>query len=690
MPIPLLVAGLALGSGTGVLLGKLRDARRRKKATHQQLLTQSEAAPPVKPSTEKQQVVMSPAEAEAAQQQRVSLGALGLLGVGALTVPAVGLAGLPLLAYNYFYMMRKIWRSYREKGKWSVATLDALSVSFAIFMGFLITAGLLFAAFFTANRLIARTEREAQTDFSRIFGELGETVWLLKDGAEIEAPLESLQARDVIVVHAGEMIPVDGHVIAGEGTVDQHLLTGESQPAEKKAGDGVFTSTLLIAGSLQVVVEKQGADTITGQIAKTLEHAATFKHQVQSRGEKLVEQGASRTMLASALALPFLGLGQAVALSYSGFGYQMRMSAPLMVLNYLRIASRNGILVKDGRALDTLHQIDTIVFDKTGTLTEEVPQVGQLIACNGFSEQQLLQYAASAEQRQKHPIAQAICHYAGRQGVAMLRVLNTDYAVGHGLQVDLLNEQQDSAQHSILIGSRRFVDAAGIAVPDEIESLQATAGDKGYSVVYVATCEGELMGAIELRPALRPQAEQAIEALHKLGMTLYIISGDQEKPTRHLAQTLGIDHYFAETLPEGKAQHIESLQAQGRKVCFIGDGINDSVALQKADVSVSLHGAATIAQDTADILLMTPDLLHLPYLLQMSTELHQRMNNSEWLNNAFGIACVSGVLLLGMGTSGAILLYSGGLLTNLSNSMLPLLTHPEKQAVSKARSLPPD
>lgn len=690
MPIPLIAAGLAIGGGTGILLGKLRKVHRQRKVRRQQILLSGK--PPVTPESQspvKPQETMSPAETIATHQQRVALGALGFLGLGAITVPVVGLMGLPLLAYNYVYMMRGVWRSFRNKGKLSVVTLDALSVSFAIFMGFFFTAGLLFAALFTANRLVAKTEREAQTDFSRIFGELGETAWLMKDGVEIEVPLEDLQLADIVIVRAGEMIPVDGHVLNGEALVDQHLLTGESQPVEKKAGDDVFTSTLLISGSLQVVVEKKGADTITGQIAKTLEHAASFKHKVQARGEKLVEQGASRTMLASALALPFLGLGQAMALSYSGFGYQMRTSAPLMVLNYLRIASRNGILVKDGRALDTLKQVDTIVFDKTGTLTEEVPQVGRLIACNGFSEPQLLQCVASAEQRQKHPIAQAICSYAEQQGISMLEVLNTDYAIGHGLQVDLADGDQPTRQRTILVGSRRFVDQAGIPVSDEIDELQAIAGDKGYSIVYVATSTGELMGVIELRPALRPQAKQAIDALHELGITLYIISGDQEKPTRYLANTLGIDHYFAETLPEGKAAHIESLQAQGHKVCFIGDGINDSVALQRSDVSVSLHGAATIAQDTADILLMTPDLLHLPYLLDMSSELHRRMNGSEFINNAFGFACVSGVLLLGMGTSGAILLYSGGLLTNLSNSMLPLLTHPEKQVIPKVKLLPP-
>lgn len=674
MPI---LTTLVLGSVAGVLLSKLKVPRIVEKKVLQFKNRQATPASDLSQVATKKQA-LSPAEAEAAHQQRVSLGALFLLGLGAVTTPVVGLTGLPLLVYNYIYMMRKVRESYLKKGKLTVVVFDALTVSFALFMGFFFTASLLFTALFTTNRLIARTEREAQTDFSRIFGELADSVWLFKEGVEVEVPLSSLQSQDTIVVHAGEMIPVDGHVVSGEGIVDQHLLTGESQPVEKKVGDEVFTSTLLISGSFHVRVEKQGSETITGQIAQTLEHAATFKLHAQSRGDRIVEQGASRTMLASITALPLIGLNHAIALSYSGFGYQMRMAAPLMVLNYLRIASRNGILVKDGRALDTLQQIDTIVFDKTGTLTEEVPQVERVVACEGFTQQQLLQYAASAEQRQKHPIAQAICSYARQQGVSLLELINTDYAVGHGLRVDMLESAREQSRRSILIGSRRFVDKAGIQVPENIDTIEAEAGERGYSIVYVTADNGELMGVIELRPALRPQARAAVDALHELGMTLYIISGDQEKPTRYLAQSLGVDHYFAETLPEGKAKHIEALQAEGHKVCFIGDGINDSVALQKADVSVSLHGAATIAQDTADIILMTPDLLHLPYLIRISGELHQHMNHSEWLNTASGIACVSGVLVLGMGLSGAILLYSGGLLANISNAMVPLLMHPEK------------
>ncbi len=665
MPI---LTTLALGGITGLLLNKLKLSRRVKNNI-------------LSPTKNKHKIakkqVMSPSEAKARHQQHVSFGAMGLLGLSTVTSPIVGLMGLPLLAYNYFYMMRSMRESYQKKGNLIVLIFDVLVISFSLFLGFFFMTSVLFAALFTTNRLIAKTEREAQTDFSSIFGELSDTVWLLQDGVEIEIPLNSLQTQDIIVIYAGDMIPVDGHVVSGEGMVDQHLLTGEAQPVEKKVGDNVLTSTLLVSGNLQVMVDKQGIETITGKIAQTLEHAATFKHKLQSRGDQIVIKGASRTMLASAMALPLIGANHAFALTYSGFGYQMRMAAPLMVLNYLRIASQNGVLIKDGRALDVLHQIDTIVFDKTGTLTEEIPNIENVIACEGFTEAQVLQYAASAEQRQKHPIAQAICRYAEKQDVSLLKIINIDYAIGHGLRVELRDSAQ--TQQNIMIGSERFIRNAGIILPPYLEELQAKAGEKGYSIVYIVSKESLLMGAIELRPALRTQAHNAIKALHDLGIKVYIISGDQEKPTWHLAQTLGIDHYFAETLPEDKAKHVEALQNEGHKVCFIGDGINDSVALQKADVSISLHGAATIAQDTAEIVLMTPDLLHLPDLIKISKELQQRMNYSELMNTSSGVLCVGGILVFGMGVSGAIALYSMGLGVNIFNAMLPLLKHPNKQ-----------
>ncbi|MGV6809726.1 MAG: heavy metal translocating P-type ATPase [bacterium] len=665
MSLLMLLGGLALGRATYI---RFRNKRPQSDEPQTQKNQRQETEIPATPKP----TPLAPAEKSVRQQQYTALSALGLSALGTVTSPVIALGAIPLLAYNYFSLMKEVRDAFKNKGKLIVSLFDAASVTLAIFMGSLLVVAFLLTVLYSARRLIARTERQTQADFNRIFAEISTTAWLLKDNVEIEVPLNSLKINDVIVVHAGDMIPVDGCIVAGEGMLDQHLLTGEFQPTEKKVGDTVFTSTLLISGTLQICVEKQGSETITGQIAKTLEHAAEFKQQMQSRGDEIVEKGASRTLLACGAALPFMGFGQVVALSYSGFGYQMRAAAPLMIFNYLRIASQNGVLIKDGRALDKLQNINTIVFDKTGTLTEEIPQIIRINACADLTEERLLQYAASVEQRQKHPVGLAICHYAQQQGIQLLALRHSEYAIGHGLRAELFDPNQAQTCQNIIIGSRRFIETAAIAVPDSIERMQTLAGEQGHSVVYMANGDGQLLGAIELGPILRPQVKETVATLHDLGIETYIISGDQEKPTRNLAHALGIEHYFAETLPEEKANIVARLQSEGRTVCFMGDGINDSVALQKADVSISLHGAATIAQDTADIVLMEADLQHLPYLLSMSKELNQRMNRSELMNNAFGIACMGSVIVLGMGLSGAMLLYASGMMASLSNAMLPL------------------
>jgi len=652
-----LLTGSLVGSGAAILWKKARKKSRK-----------IAVALKHKPSA-------SPTELEAKKQQYVAAGALATTGVGALTHSALSVIGLPLVAYNLYYLVRGYIASYKKKNNLATLLFESISIVATLIFGAFWLLSALMLLLFSTQRLIARTEHDAQTDFSNIFGSLADTAWVLKEGVELEVPLAQVEKNDTIVLQAGDMIPVDGLVIAGEGLVDQCLMTGESQPSEKTLGDKVLTSTLLISGGLHVKVSQCGGETVAGQIAKTLEHAATFKNQAQSRAESIVDKGASFSLLASAVALPFMPLSHSMALTYSGFGYQMRMAAPLLVLNYLRIASRMGILVKDGRVFDKLRAIDTVVFDKTGTLTETLPHVGQIKACNGFSHEQVLQYAASIEQRQQHPIALAIHDFAKEQHIKLLNIQYSDYQIGHGLRAELHDPKASNTTQHLLLGSLRFMQAQAIEIPSDIQTMQDEAGSKGHIVVYLASVEKGLLGAIELHPTIRPEAREVVKALQTLGVSIYIISGDQEEPTRHLAQTLGIDHYFAQTLPNEKAKHIESLQAQGRKVCFVGDGINDSVALQRADVSISLHGAATIAQDAAEILLMTPDLLHLPRLISMAQELDKSMSRGELMNNCSGIACVGSVFFLGMGLSGAILLYAGGFAISTGNALLPLFKH---------------
>ena len=683
--MPFLLASLTFIGGAYVAL-KIKNAI--KSPTLSKSLSHQSAKQKLNTKTISQE--QSPTEIYARQQQYIAVTALVFTSLGILINPVISFAAIPLITYNYLALMREVRDAYNNKGKMVVVLLDVFCVTLSFLMGNLWIITLLLSILFSARRLNATIERQTEADYSRIFGELSNMVWLLREDIEIEVALSDVQLNDVIVVHAGEMIPVDGRLVAGEGLIDQHLLTGESQPVEKKVGDKVLTSTLLISGTVQVRVEQHGSETITGQIALALEQASAYKQQMQSRGEQLVEKGATKILIVCGAAAPFIPFSQVVALSFSGFGYQMRAAAPLMVFNYLRLAFQQSIIIKDGRALDNLYSVDTVIFDKTGTLTEEMPQIEQIISCGELSESKLLQYTASAEQRQQHPIGLAICAYAKQQQIDFLTLNNSDYAIGHGLRAELHAPEHPKEKYTLLIGSRHFINQLAITIPESIETVQNEANEKGHSVVYVAAeiapDNTTLLGIIELAPVLRPQAQETIATLHQLGIKTAIISGDQQKTTQHLAMQLGIDDYFAETLPKDKAKIVADLQNEGHTVCFIGDGINDSVALQQADVAISLHGAAIIAQDTADIVLLTPDLSYIPWLLHLSRDLHKRMDRNEYMNNAFGATCVVSVLGFGMGLGGAMLLYTSGMALSISNAMLPWLnaklTRKTKQDIS--------
>jgi heavy metal translocating P-type ATPase len=673
----ILTTSLAIG---GILFAAWKDNQQRQKNVslrlpekQQHSLVNIKTATPTKTDILKN-------EAEATHYQRISLVALGLTGVGAIFYSPLTLLGIPLLTYNYFHYLKKSLHVFFTQKQRMLGIFEWLSVTGVLVLGKYLAAAVLFTMFFTAGKLIIKTERSTHTDLNNIFGSLPKKVWKLREHLEIEVPLNTLQTNDIMVVRAGEMIAADGKIIAGEGTIDQCMLTGEAQPVEKSQEDKVFASTMLLSGWLHIQVEKQGEETVTGQIVEVLKKTADFKSHIQSRGEAIVEKGAGISMLATATALPLIGMSQAIALTYSGFGYQMRLAAPLTVLNYLRIASNHGILVKEGRALEKLSEVDTIIFDKTGTLTEKIPQVERIIVCNGFTEKKLLQYAVTAEQRQKHPIAQAISQAAAQQNLRSFPLKNSDYEVGYGIRVSFVDPEAGSKVQTILLGSERFMESAKINIPNDIKSVQIECAEKGHSLIYIAFSNQHLMGIIELRPSLRKNAKEVATALRQQGMTLYIISGDQQKPTQQLAQTLGIENYHAETLPEDKAKIVENLQKQGRKVCFIGDGINDAVALQKSDVAISLHGAATIATDTAEIVLIKPDLSYLPYLLQMANDLNKRIKSATMLNTASGISCITGVIIFGMGISGAIFLYYSTLGVNIANAMVPIMR--EKKAHS--------
>ncbi len=436
-----------------------------------------------------------------------------------------------------------------------VDILDAIVVTGCVITGQIFAGSVLGLCLSFGRMLVAKTQDDSKRLLIQAFGKQSQFVKLWKDGHEVEISLEDLHPGDVIVVHTGESVPVDGLVKEGLAMVDQHALTGESTPTEKAAGDRVFASTLTVAGKVFVEVEKAGTDTASAKIAQILKDSAGYKLGSQYKGEKMADRAVVPTLALSALGLATLGPQGAVAVLNRDFGTGIRMAAPLAMLTSLALCASKGILVKDGRALELMHDIDTVLFDKTSTLIPQRPEVVEIIK-----------------------------------------------------------------------------------------------GLRARGIKHIA-----------------------------------IISGDHEGPTRKLAESLQMDEYFAGVLPGDKADYVERLQKQGRKVCFVGDGINDSIALKKANVSISLRGASSIATDTAQIVFMEASLHRLCELRDIASDLDRNVRRSWYMILAPNAFCILGAFTMGFGIMASVLTNNVAALGALANGMLPLYRMLNEQAKKEAQ-----
>lgn len=591
---------------------------------------------------------------------------LGVSVVGTFLMPSLSVLSGIGIAYVSIPFFQKAYQSLK-KGKVDVYVIDSIVIPAMFLSGFYFISSFACWTYCLAQRLVYKTKDHSKKQLISVFSDIPNSVWVLNDGVEIEKSVENLTNGEVVVVSAGETIAIDGVVIDGMASVDQHILTGESQPVEKLVGDKVLASTIVLSGKLHVEVEMSGQETVASQIAQLLHNTADRKLGVQTRGERMADKAALPTLALSALAWPIVGISGALAVLGSFIGADIRIFAPISTLNFLRIASEKGILVKDGRALEKISQIDTIVFDKTGTLTQEQPHVGHIYVFNDYQENEVLSYAATAEFKQTHPIAKAILLAAKQRHLDLTEIDNASYELGYGIKVRVGDD-------IICVGSLRFMDMENIHLSDEIHNILNQAKELGHSLVLVGL-NGRLTGAIELHATIRPEVKSLVANLRKRQLSLYIISGDNENPTQQLAREIGIDNYFAEVLPEDKASLIEKLQNEGKTVCFIGDGINDSIALKQADISISLTGASAIAKDTAQILLMSGNLVNLEQLFELGKDFDANLNISLMTAVVPGTLVVGGVFILHAGIVSAIVVNNFGLVAGVGNSMRPLLKH---------------
>ena len=594
----------------------------------------------------------------------VSAGSLVAASVGALGVMPLTLLGASGLLYTTIPIWQSAYHSLKKERRFNMDCFDSVMLPVSLASGYVVAISISYAAYFIAKKLIFRAQHNSREQLVNIMGEQPRFVWVrAANGTEVEVAFETLTIGDVVIVDAGQTIAIDGVIVQGQATIDERMLTGESQPVEKRVGERVLASTIVLQGSVDIRVETAGDQTIAAQIGRVLQQTADYKSAFQLRGEEFGDQASLPLMLTGIVGFATVNPAAGLAIWQAPVSNTLRLSAPLGVLGYLQQGANQGILVKDGRSLELLREVDTVVFDKTGTLTEEQPNIGRIHLCGSLDEDDLLRLAAAAEQKQTHPIARSILAAAEQRGLMLPDVETAAYKMGFGLSVTI-------QQQVIQVGSQRFMALSDVAIPQAIEDVQQQCHHEGVALVYVAV-DGVLAGAIELHPTIRPEVPEIINELRRRGLTTYIISGDREEPTRRMAERLGIDHYFAETLPEDKADLIGQLQAAGKKVCFVGDGINDSIALKKANVPVSLSGATNVATDTAQVILMDGSLRQLVALFDLSADLNHNMQRIILASAIPSAITIGGAFFFGLGLYAAIALYNLSLIAGVTNALIP-------------------
>lgn len=592
-----------------------------------------------------------------------------LLPVAALTTLVVS-GHIFIGAFKAIFVHRKI----------KVDILDAIVIAMGLAFNQVFLAALMVFVVDIGYTILDVTSKTSHKLLARVFGKQARKAWLVVDGQEVECKVSDLRIGATIVIGAGEQIPVDGVVADGDAMVDQHALTGESAPVEKTAGEKVFAMTVVLAGRIFVRVSETGENTNAAKIVKIIEHSMEHKVRLQSTAEKIADIMVLPTLGLGAAGLAFVGPGAMMAIINADYGTGIRIAGPTALLASLSLAAKNGIIIKNGGKLESLCQMEAVIFDKTGTLTQETPVVGNIIACDGaFSEEEILAYVACAEQRFSHPIAKAIVQRAAALNLELPTIDESSYHVGFGIQVQINGA-------SLKAGSMRYMERENITIPSRVSTHLEGIHKEGRSAVFAAVDE-RLVGVIELQASSRPEAYQVIETLRKKRgiQEIYLISGDHQAATRALAERLGINHYFAEVLPQDKAKYVKKLQERGLKVTMVGDGINDSVALTQADYSVSLRGASDIATDVADVVFMDGGLAKFDLLFQISENLRKNVRRSFGLIVVPNTICILGAFMgvVGLGTS--VLLNNGFNTIATINGFLPYYSVMEELDLEQAK-----
>lgn len=545
--------------------------------------------------------------------------------------------------YTTVVSVKYIWKGIQTlaQGKIEVPVLDATAIGVSMLRGDYGTAGSVMFLLGVGELLEEWTHKKSVGDLARSMSLNVGKVWLKKDGQEILVPSEKIVAGDEIVVHMGNLIPFDGEVSNGEGMVNQASLTGESVPVRRTLGSVVYAGTVLEEGELTILVKQTGGSSRYEKITAMIEESEKLKSGLESKAEHLADRLVPYSLGGTALTyLLTRNAAKALSILMVDFSCALKLAMPISVLSAIREANQHKITVKGGKFLEAVAEADTIVFDKTGTLTKAQPTVAEVVS---FSEtkslDELLRIAACLEEHFPHSMAKAVVDAAKEKHLDHEEMHSkVEYIVAHGISTTINGKKA-------IIGSYHFVfEDENSIIPEGMEEKFRHLPEE-YSHLYLAL-EGVLAAVICIEDPLRPEAAEIIRQLKKAGLKkIVMMTGDSERTAKAIAKKVGVDEYYAEVLPEDKANFVEKEKAEGRKVIMIGDGINDSPALSAADVGIAISEGAEIAREIADITVAADDLAEILVLRMLSNRLMKRIHK----NYRFIVTFNAGLILLGVG-----------------------------------------
>lgn len=560
-------------------------------------------------------------------------------------------------AYTAFRSIRFLWKGVRcvLSRRLEVEVLDALSIGVSLLRGDFGTAGSVMFLLNLGSLLEEWTRKKSLDDLARSMALNVDKVWVRSQGTEVLVPLTKVRSGDEVVVRSGNMIPLDGTVLEGEAMVNQAALTGEAMPVRKAEGSTLYAGTVVEEGECVFIAKAEGGSNRYDKIVAMIEESEKLKSSTENRAlvlaDKLVPWCLGATVVTYLLTR---NATRAISCLMVDFSCALKLSMPLAVLSAMRECGSYHITVKGGKYLEALSQADTIVFDKTGTLTRATPQVVEVVPFSGCNEREVLQLAACLEEHFPHSIANAVVRAAKERGISHEEMHSeVEYIVAHGIASRVGGQR-------VVIGSHHFVFEDEKCTIPTAEQQKFDALKPAYSHLYMAA-SGQLVGVICISDPLRPEAAAVLNGLRALGIrNTVMMTGDSERTAAAIAKQVGVDRFFAEVLPEDKANFVQQAKAEGHTVVMIGDGINDSPALSAADIGIAINSGAAIAREIADVTIKADSLEELVALKAIANSLQKRVHANYRFVLTFNSA------LIALGALGILQPASSAMLHNLS------------------------